>query len=128
MAADNELEGITARALAELHRLESGVFQFGQRVRLFLQQLPAELPEPLAATPSVTNPLDQSYLHMVFRTPEEVASWAAWLGEPLKRVDQGDAVFTSATGCVDALRLYVGCMTLGAQSAEQTTVAEDGDH
>ncbi|MFG2679232.1 hypothetical protein [Streptomyces sp. NPDC048392] len=128
MTNDTEPEGITARALAELQRLESGVFQFGQRVRLFLQQLPAELPEPLAATPSVTNPLDQSYLHMVFRTPDEVVSWATWLGEPVKRVDQNDAVFTSATGCVDALHLYVGCMTLRSQSAEQTTAAEDGDH
>ncbi|MEU8555910.1 hypothetical protein AB0C80_18240 [Streptomyces anthocyanicus] len=126
MATDNEPEDILAGALAKLQRLESGVFRFGQRVRMFLQQLPADLPEPSAATPSVTNPLDRSYLHLTFRTPDEVTAWATWLDEPVKRDEQSGAVFTSAKGIVDELPIYVGCMTLPTQN-EQTTAAEDGD-
>ncbi|MCM8548954.1 hypothetical protein [Streptomyces sp. STCH 565 A] len=127
MAADNVLEGIVTDALAELQRIESGVFQFGQRVRLFLQQLPADLPEPTAVTPSVTDSVDRSYLHMLVRTPDEVEAWATWLGEPVKRDEHPTAVFTSVTGTVDELRVYVGCMTLLSPQAGQAAAAEGGD-
>ncbi|MBZ6258807.1 hypothetical protein KVH22_25160 [Streptomyces olivaceus] len=126
MATSDERQALINDALAELQRIESGVFQFGQRVRLFLQQLPADLPEPTAVTPSVTDSVDRSYLHLMVRTPDEVEAWATWLGEPVKRDEHPTAVFTSVKGTVDELRVYVGCMALLSQQAGQAAATEGG--
>ena len=113
-------KGIREAALAEMQQIESAVFQFGQRVRLFLQALPAGLPQPLSASPALSaRDLDEAYLHLTFATPDEVASWASWMGATLKRNDQCNAVFTSAQAVVDGLPLYVGCMTLDGPAEKQ---------
>ncbi|MCF2130175.1 hypothetical protein L1I79_27640 [Strepomyces sp. STD 3.1] len=124
MAAANEFQGAVAGAQATLLEIESTVFQFSHRVRLFLQHFPADLPKPLSVQPSISSPLDSSYLHLVCATPDEVATWASWMGTSVKRVEQHNAVFTSATADVEGLPLHVGCMTLSSQAERQP----GGDH
>lgn len=106
-------EEIRAAALAELAAIESDVFQFGQRVRLFLQSMPADLPQPSAMSPSLSiKGVGGSYLHVMVSTPDEVASWAAWMGATLERKEQHGAMFVSARADVAGLPVYVGCMVL----------------
>ncbi|MFC8438064.1 hypothetical protein ACFUJT_07680 [Streptomyces griseoincarnatus] len=118
-------ESLRETALAKLQQIESQMFQFGQRVRAFLQDLPADLPQPFGATPALASSgIDQAYLHLTFATPAEVASWASWMDAAVTRKDELGAVFCHATAVVDGLPIYVGCMQL-ATEAEQQTGGED---
>ncbi len=118
-------ESIREPALAKLQQIESEVFQFGQRVRAFLQNLPADLPQPFGAIPALTSAgIDNAYLHLTVSTPAEVASWASWMDAAVTRKDELGAVFAHATAVVDALPIYVGCMQL-ATKVEQQTGGED---